>query len=283
MEFLFCPSAGTRETFKNCQAYQSPDGLDRVTAIFGVASETARDVAQVYAQAPLGSLPPHKFEHYSASHDDFFKSLPDVPTETEALQFSLEVYVDDFIGAAAALSQQELTHILRAVMHGMHDVFPAAEREEDDPNSVKKLKKGNGAWALQKDVLGFEFDGDKRTLLINEGKRDVLLSTLKKWTRLAQRRAEKRKPAHKRNSGGKQPRKARIDFKEFRRVICQLRHAAICAPAGKGLLSESSKLTSRETKFVFIEKGTPLYQELDGWRTLLREATVTPTKCTELV
>lgn len=30
---------------------------------FGVASETARDVGQAYAQAPLGSLPKHKFEH----------------------------------------------------------------------------------------------------------------------------------------------------------------------------------------------------------------------------
>ena len=124
---------------------------------FGVASETARDVAKVYAQAPLGSLPPHKFEHYSASHDNF-KSLPCVPTEAEALQFSLEVYVDDFIGVAAASSQQELTYISRAVMHGMHDVFPAAEKEDDDPNPVKKLQKGDGAWALQKDVLGLEFD-----------------------------------------------------------------------------------------------------------------------------
>ena len=169
-------------------------------------------------------------------------------------------------------------------MHGMHDVFPAAEKEEDDPNSVKKLKKGDGAWALQKDVLGFEFDGEKRTLLLDEGKRNALLSTLKEWTRLAQRRAVKRKPAHKRgNRGGRQPSSARIDFKEFRRVICQLRNAAICVPAGRGLLSESSKLASKETKFVFIKKGTPLYQELDGWRTLLREATVTPTQCTELV
>ena len=70
-----------------------------------------------------------------------------VPVETETLHFSLEleVYVDDFIGVAVVSSQQELTHISRAVMHGMHDVFPPADNEDDDPKSVKKLRKGNEA------------------------------------------------------------------------------------------------------------------------------------------
>ena len=42
---------------------------------FGVASETARDVGQVYAQAPLGTLPVHKFEHYTKLEEDY-KQLP---------------------------------------------------------------------------------------------------------------------------------------------------------------------------------------------------------------
>ena len=161
---------------------------------FGVASETARDVAQVYAQAPLGALPPHKFEHYAQSHRDF-KELPEVSPEVDQMQFSLEVYVDDFIGLVAASSQQELTHVARAVMHGMHDVFPAKRKEEDDLNSVKKLKKGDGAFVLENDALGFDFDGGERTLILGEAKRDALLATLREWKRLARRRDRKRKPA----------------------------------------------------------------------------------------
>jgi hypothetical protein len=38
-------------------------------------------------------------------------------------------------------------------MRGMHNVFPAKRNEEDNPNSVKKLKKGDGAFALEKGCL----------------------------------------------------------------------------------------------------------------------------------
>ena len=236
---------------------------------FGVASETARDVGQVYAQAPIGSLPPHKFEHYTKTHDDYL-ALPESTDNDDRLHFSLEVYVDDFIGAAAAQSRRQLDHVSRANLHGIHDVFPPATVEEEDPNSVKKLRKGDGAWALDKDLLGFDFNGDHRTMILDTQKREVLLNTLKEWTRAAKRRGTSSA--------------ARIDFTEFRKVICQLRNAAISIPAGKGLLSEASRLASLETsRWIFIRVGQRLYQELHGWRTILREATAAPTKCTQLV
>ena len=48
----------------------------------------------------------------------------------------------------------------RANLQGINDVFPPAKIEEEDPNSVKKLQKGDGAWVLDKDLLGFDFNGD---------------------------------------------------------------------------------------------------------------------------
>ena len=155
-------------------------------------------------------------------------------------------------------------------MHGIHDVFPPAKLEEDDPNSAKKLRKGDEAWALDKDLLGFDFDGNDRTLILDTQKREALLSKLKEWTRAAKRRGTSSA--------------ARIDFVEFRKVICQLRNASISIPSGKGLLSEASKLASNEnTRWVFIRVGQRLYQELHGWRTILHEATSAPTKCTQLI
>ena len=61
-------------------------------------------------------------------------------------------------------------------MQGIHDVFPACEIDENDSISLKKLKKLEGEWALVKDVLGFTFDGDKKTMILEEPKREFLLA-----------------------------------------------------------------------------------------------------------
>ncbi len=53
----------------------------------------------------------------------------------------------------------------------MHDVFPTDKVNENDPLSYKKLLKLEGMWALTKeDVLGFTFDGDKKTIWLEEPK-----------------------------------------------------------------------------------------------------------------
>ena len=55
---------------------------------------------------------------------------------------------------------------------------------------MKKLRKGDGAWALDKDLLGFDFNGDNRTVILDAQKRDALLTKLKDWTRAARRRGK---------------------------------------------------------------------------------------------
>ncbi len=134
-------------------------------AYFGAASETARDVGQMYAQAPLGSLPTHKFDSFTAAHEDY-ASLPQSADDDERFQYGLEVFVDDFIGLAVPASQRQLDHVSRAAMHGMHDVFPPSKDDENDPNSLKKLRNGDGAWARDKDVLGFDFDGKGKSMIL---------------------------------------------------------------------------------------------------------------------
>jgi hypothetical protein len=65
---------------------------------------------------------------------------------------------------AMATSQEQLRHISNAVMHAIHDVFPADSDDENDPISLKKLRKKEGEWALLKEMLGFDFDGLKKTI-----------------------------------------------------------------------------------------------------------------------
>jgi hypothetical protein len=155
-------------------------------------------------------------------------------------------------------------------MHGIHDVFPPAKKDEDDPNSLKKLKNGDGAWARDKDVLGFDFDGKDKTMILGRANKVAIQAQVKEYLRLAKKKKSRRA--------------ARVPFKDFERLVAKLRHLATCVPAGRGLLSECEKHgTGQNKQWVYLRKGTLLHQELQGWQTLIREITTAPTKCSELV
>ena len=62
------------------------------------------------------------------------------------LAHCFEVYVDDFIAAAIPRTKEDLTHLSRALLHAIHDLFPPSKSEpEEDPVSLKKLRKMEGA------------------------------------------------------------------------------------------------------------------------------------------
>ena len=143
---------------------------------FCAASETARDVAGWYAELPMGLLPDHKFTKHAMGNEDVAK-LPD-KASNDGFNYIIEVYVDDFISLAAAKSKEQLEHIAKSVMHGVHDVFPADEDDDNDPLSMKKLLKLEGDWALLKEILGFEFDGVEKTMQLEPKKRDALLEVM---------------------------------------------------------------------------------------------------------
>ncbi len=142
-------------------------------AYFCAASETARDVASQHAELPLATMPRHKF----LSH-----KLP-FTTRATSFKYMLEDYVDDFVDLAIPESQQQLDHIANATLHGIHDVFPANTNSDEDPISLKKLLKGEGAWDTTKEILGLTFDGVHKTVWLSTEKRDALLSTLTSWVR----------------------------------------------------------------------------------------------------
>jgi hypothetical protein len=157
-------------------------------------------------------------------------SLPNMQeVPADKLRYSVDVYVDDFIPMAIATSKEQQEHVTEAVMHGIHDVFPANTIDEEDPISYKKIMKGEGVWALEKDILGFTFDGEAgcHTMVLERPKREFLLTILHKWIRTAGR-------------GG-----APILFLEFESVISKLRYAFLAIPAGTGLLTTVKMLHYR--------------------------------------
>ena len=77
------------------------------------------------------------------------------------MRYLIEVYVDDFMAIVIPTTQEDVTHVGRAVMHGIQDVFPAADNDATDPISEKKILKGEGEMSTTKTILGFEKNARK--------------------------------------------------------------------------------------------------------------------------
>ena len=216
---------------------------------FCVASETAGDVAAQYIEATVGELPVHKLEHYTVTAQENMASREE--HKGGGFKYVLEVYVDDFMSLVIPTSADHLRHVANAVMKGIHDVFPEDSDDEKDPISVKKLRQGDGRYSTKKCILGFDFDGEAKTLWLEEEKRALLLTILHGWIRGA-RRAQ-----------------AGIQFKEFESVTAKLRHAFTAIPAGKGLLSPCNWVLRKRPEVVYFHSNNGLLQAIMDARTLL--------------
>ena len=95
----------------------------------------------------------------------------------------ISVYVDDFMSLVIPVSEEQLRHVANAIMHVIHDVFPPNNSDAEDPISEKKIKKGEGLYDTKKMLLGFDFDGDAKTMWLESAKREKLLTILKGWIR----------------------------------------------------------------------------------------------------
>ena len=227
---------------------------------FCAAAETARDVAEEYTETPIGSLPTHKFNKYTTTSDTF-ASLPPTVTVGRKLKYLLEVYVDDYIALALASSQQELNHLSNAIMHGIHDVFPSDTNDANDPIAEKKLKQHDGEWSIIKELLGWEFDGEQKTMQLNKEKLATLLAELKTLSR------------------SKRP----VRYNAFEKTIGKARNAALGIPAGKGMFSSINSVMALKKPLVYIRKNSPLWRSVKYLHAIIKESQREPTHCAELV
>jgi hypothetical protein len=179
------------------------------------ASEMAQDVAIEYIKTTIGSFPGHKFERWAGAN----KATLNTGQAPGSLRYMLEVYMDDFISCIISTSKQQIKHVARSILHGIHDVFPPSVDDERDPISLKKLQKGNGTYDTTKCLLGFEFNGVKKTMWLEETKRATLLTILHQWIRGATKSCRG------------------IPFVEFKSVTSKLRHTFTALREGRGLLS----------------------------------------------
>jgi hypothetical protein len=119
-----------------------PHGSDIMSESQGVVPEIAPAGRHVATTLPLPVKAPPK-------------GRPSPPVK------SWEVYVDDFIGMIQG-SWTHRRHVKRVLLQNLDKVFRPLDHLDNEhrqePDSIKKMKKGDASWATRKVVLGWIID-----------------------------------------------------------------------------------------------------------------------------
>ena len=177
---------------------------------FCAASETARDVIASLLDT---DLPPHAFESkmLPTNFDDM--ALADLYSAVTLI----EVFVDDFIACTDSMARETILKITRAMLHGIHSIFPPKDisgHDGGDPISQKKLEKLEGLWQHTKEILGWIIDGANYTIQLPPEKVEKMVTTLKSLSK-----------------------KKKTRIKDFQKIAGSLHHASMGIPGGRGLFT----------------------------------------------
>ena len=151
---------------------------------FFTVSETGQDVTEQYTETPAEALANHNFVKLTEASPEFVE-LPKRDISDDPFNYMIEVYMDNYIALDIPRIRYQLHHVSNDVMTGIHDVFPLDKYDDEDAISLKKILKKECVWAVIKNVLEFEFDGNlgEHTIYLTEDRRTNILSKLKKLIR----------------------------------------------------------------------------------------------------
>jgi hypothetical protein len=198
-------------------------------SLFCAVTESARDITQHLVDNNV-KLPFHPIEDKMTIQRVPLRARTPEPTEL------LQVYVDDFCHAATQSTDgSHISKIRRAAIHGIHSVFPPTSVTKHiggkEPISDRKLENGDGNFETEKEMIGFEFDGIKRTIRLPAAKarryiKEAHTMLRRKW----------------------------VPIKLFQTVIGKLRHATTILPAAEGLFSPVNSILRSPAKSLQLGK-----------------------------
>ena len=99
----------------------------------------------------------------------------------------LEVFCDNFIHMAQTSDPAQFLHLSRALLSGIHSVFPLPKmsgHNGQDPISKKNLESGIGQWTVRKEVLGWMGDGETRCIKLARYKQSAINTELNNIMRM---------------------------------------------------------------------------------------------------
>ena len=175
------------------------------------------------------------------------------------------MYVDNFCYAATQSDNgAHIPIIRRAAIHGIHAVFPPTSvtnhKEGKEPISAKKLAAGDGNFNSKKDMIGFSFDGIKRTVHLPPAKAKAYIT---KMHTLLRRKT--------------------VPLKKLQTLVGKLRHAAIILPAAKGFFTPLNDAMHGSPKTIGLGTYSEVRQLLLDLISLLHLLSSRPTHVRELV
>ena len=221
---------------------------------FCAATETARDVIEQLSTTT--TLQQHYLE------DKMLAQIEELPPSTPAQPTTfVEVYVDDFCCGTNNLSAEHLRHLSRAILHGVHLVFPPPHisgHNGHDPVSIKKIDEGEGMWGFEKELLGWVFNGKDYTIHLPQAKVTKAIKLLKEVLI-----------------------DSTITLNNLQKVAGKLQHASYGIPGGKGLFSPIWKAFKSADKDR-VDLTPPVSQALRDWITIIRQIGSRPTSVLEL-
>ena len=221
---------------------------------FCSGTETARDIIE--ANLAQKSLSPHAFEDRMIN-----KLNPDDQPSDAPYIHCLEVFVDDFIGVAQTSNIHQLRHYSRAMLHGIHSIFPpptVTHHNGHDPVSEKKLDKGEGSWETTKEILGWNFDGRAGTIQLPLDKCQKIRLLINQMLR-----------------------RTRSSLNSYQKLAGKLQHASLGMPGGKGLFSPLQLAMLGNPPFITLSDD--LKQTLRDWRSIIKYMESHPTSVQQLV
>ena len=227
-------------------------------SLFCAVTETARDLAQHFVDAAI-PLPPHHVESSMAIEEVPMRARAEAPSKL------LQVYVDDFCYAATQSKDGvHIPTIRRAAIHGIEALFPpptvTKHTDGKPPISVSKLLKGDGRFESKKDMIGFSFDGIKRTVHLPPQK---AAAYIKETRRLLRRKS--------------------VPLKILQGVVGKMRHASIILPAARGFFTPINAAMRGTPKCIVLGAKSEVRAALEDLCTLLHILASRPTHVKELV
>ena len=142
---------------------------------FCATTETGRDIMQALIDGGT-RLPPHDFDSYMEPEGVVRRQSS--PAADRAWQMS-DVYVDDYILAAVESrmappsSVQGGPHYIPFTAYSPHQIALVMREVKIPSLPGKKLEAGEARWAQSKELLGFVFDGQSRTVHLTQRKASV--------------------------------------------------------------------------------------------------------------
>jgi len=217
---------------------------------FCAASETARDTIQALLE--MDCLPEHILEGKMMNGAHFSQGI----TLDNGTITVIEVFVDGFIRMTNGNTEAHLRHVSRAMLHGVHSIFPPPDPSGHNGKETiaqSKLDNSDGEWNYVKEILGWIIDEKHYTIQLPLKKCQKITALIKAIV--------------------KNP---RCHLKKFQVLAGKLQHASYGIPGGAGHFSPID-MAATQAKDDIVIITDHLKAKLLDWRALVNSFKTTPT------